>query len=92
MSKATVTVNDWTAMFRDIGLDEDTMWQWHGIFEQRHPEAHEDFLHWLQSQTTGRAGGMRKAPKRGYCLVKIQRFLPIQLILISDVGSNRLLV
>ena len=48
MSKATVTVNDWTAMFRDIGLDEDTMWQWHGIFEQRHPEAHEDFLHWLQ--------------------------------------------
>jgi len=48
MSKATVTVDDWVAMFHAIGLDEDTMWQWHGIFERRHPDAHEGFLRWLE--------------------------------------------
>lgn len=42
-----VHVEEWTAMFREIGLDEETMMKWHRIFESRHPEAHESFLQWL---------------------------------------------
>ncbi len=42
-----VTVDDWVAMFREIGLDEATMMQWHRVFESRHPEAHRGFLEWL---------------------------------------------
>ncbi len=47
MSEATITVDDWVDMFRSIGLDEEKMWQWHRAFEQRHPDAHENFLRWL---------------------------------------------
>ncbi|MDH3997254.1 MAG: hypothetical protein OET90_00300 [Desulfuromonadales bacterium] len=42
-----VTKQDWIAMFKDIGLDDETMLQWHKLFETRHPEGHEDFLKWL---------------------------------------------
>lgn len=42
-----ITVNDWIAMFRDIGLDQAKMEQWHGLFEARHPLAHQRFLEWL---------------------------------------------
>ncbi len=38
---------EWVAMFREIGLDEETMMQWHRLFESRHPEAHQSFLEWL---------------------------------------------
>jgi hypothetical protein len=34
-------------MFKEIGLDEDTMMKWHRVFETRHPEAHQGFLEWL---------------------------------------------
>ena len=47
MSEATLNVDDWVAMFRSIGLDDDAMWKWHREFEQRHPAAHENFLRWL---------------------------------------------
>jgi hypothetical protein len=42
-----VTVKVWVDMFREIGLDEETMMQWHRVFESRHPEAHQSFLEWL---------------------------------------------
>lgn len=42
-----VNVNDWVAMFRDIGLDQAKMEQWHGLFEARHPAGHQKFLEWL---------------------------------------------
>lgn len=42
-----ITVNDWVAMFQEIGLDEARMKQWHRTFETRHPEAHRSFLEWL---------------------------------------------
>lgn len=42
-----VTVEEWVAMFKEIGLDEETMMKWHRLFESRHPEAHRSFLEWL---------------------------------------------
>ncbi len=39
--------DNWVAMFRDIGLNEETMGQWHQLFERRHPEDHQAFLEWL---------------------------------------------
>ena len=45
--KTQVTVEDWIAMFREIGLTEDAMHQWHRTFEARHPEGHQSFLEWL---------------------------------------------
>jgi len=45
--KNHVTVDEWVAMFREIGLDEGQMHKWHRIFESRHPDAHQGFLEWL---------------------------------------------
>jgi hypothetical protein len=45
--KSQISVNEWTAMFREIGLDEAKMHQWHRVFETRHPTAHQGFLEWL---------------------------------------------
>lgn len=45
--KDHVNVEEWVAMFNEIGLDESAMKRWHGIFESRHPEAHQGFLEWL---------------------------------------------
>ena len=42
-----VSVNEWTAMFREIGLDHAQMEQWHKVFEKRHPAGHQGFLEWL---------------------------------------------
>jgi hypothetical protein len=42
-----VNVDDWVAMFRDIGLEQAKMEQWHRLFEARHPAGHQDFLEWL---------------------------------------------
>jgi hypothetical protein len=42
-----VTVDEWTAMFREIGLDHAKMEQWHKVFEARHPAGHQSFLEWL---------------------------------------------
>lgn len=38
----------WVALLAAAGLDDDDMWQWHRAFEQRMPEAHQDFLESLQ--------------------------------------------
>ena len=42
-----VNKEDWIAMFREIGLNDETMTRWHQLFEKRHPEGHADFLKWL---------------------------------------------
>lgn len=47
MMKTSVTVEEWVALFREIGLSDAQMSAWHEEFEARHPEAHEGFLHWL---------------------------------------------
>lgn len=38
---------NWVALFKDIGLDEDTMIRWHRLFETRFPDGHQSFLEWL---------------------------------------------
>lgn len=48
MMKTTMTKAAWVAMFREVGLTEAQMQQWHKVFEQQHPEQHQDFLEWLQ--------------------------------------------
>ena len=45
--KNQVTVNEWVAMFREIGLGEAQMEKWHQLFESRHPAGHQGFLEWL---------------------------------------------
>ncbi len=45
--KNHVTVDEWVAMFREIGLDDGQMHRWHKLFEARHPDAHQAFLEWL---------------------------------------------
>jgi hypothetical protein len=34
-------------MFREIGLDDEQMHQWHKLFETKHPDGHKGFLEWL---------------------------------------------
>jgi DNA-binding transcriptional MerR regulator len=46
MSKA-----QWVALLAAAGLDDDDMWQWHRAFEERMPEAHQDFLESLQNDS-----------------------------------------
>lgn len=45
--KPTVTVDEWVARFRAIGLDDATMEQWHRLFERENPDGHQSFLEWL---------------------------------------------
>lgn len=42
-----VTVEEWVARFRAIGLDDAAMEKWHRLFEQENPEGHQSFLTWL---------------------------------------------
>lgn len=42
-----VTKDQWIAMFKEIGMNDDTMMKWHRLFEKRHPEGHGKFLEWL---------------------------------------------
>ena len=34
----------WVQLLESIGMSDEEMWQWHKEFEQRMPEAHQDFL------------------------------------------------
>ena len=45
--QSKVSKEDWVAMFREVGMSDDTMMKWHRLFETRHPEGHEGFLVWL---------------------------------------------
>ncbi|UFS71891.1 hypothetical protein LPW11_06775 [Geomonas sp. RF6] len=45
--KSHVTVEEWVARFRAIGLDDAAMEKWHTSFERENPEGHQSFLEWL---------------------------------------------
>jgi hypothetical protein len=45
--KPCVTVEEWVARFRAIGLDEAAMEKWHRLFERENPAGHQGFLKWL---------------------------------------------
>lgn len=45
--KQTVTVEEWVQRFRAIGLNDDSMQQWHWLFERENPAGHQSFLEWL---------------------------------------------
>ncbi len=45
--KGTVTVEEWVARFRAIGLDNAAMERWHTLFERENPSGHQSFLEWL---------------------------------------------
>ncbi len=45
--KRNVSKDEWVAMFREIGLNNSQMDQWHKLFESRHPDGHQSFLEWL---------------------------------------------
>ncbi len=47
-SRDRVTVDEWTDMFRAIGLQDSQMMAWHAEFERRHPDGHQGFLEWLR--------------------------------------------
>ena len=47
MKSRHVSKEQWISMFRQIGLDEATMTQWHQVFEKSNPEGHQEFLEWL---------------------------------------------
>lgn len=39
---------EWVELFRQTGLSEQMMEEWHRLFEANYPEAHQRFLQWLQ--------------------------------------------
>ena len=47
LMKKHVNVDEWVAMFEEVGLDEAKRMQWHKLFEARHPDGHRGFLEWL---------------------------------------------
>lgn len=47
MSENKVNVDEWTDLFRFVGLSDEDMHRWHREFEARHPEGHQGFLEWL---------------------------------------------
>jgi hypothetical protein len=47
MSSEVMDKDKWVLLFKEIGLDEETMVQWHRAFETRFPEGHQSFLEWL---------------------------------------------
>lgn len=42
-----VTVEEWVARFKAIGLDESAMEKWHTLFERENQAGHQSFLEWL---------------------------------------------
>ena len=47
MTNEVMDKEKWVLLFKEIGLDEATMIQWHREFETRYPEGHQSFLVWL---------------------------------------------
>jgi len=47
MNDTLMNKEKWVRLFRDIGLDEETMTLWHRKFEASYPEGHQSFLEWL---------------------------------------------
>jgi hypothetical protein len=44
---AKVSVEEWVARFKAIGLDQAAMEKWHRLFEQENRAGHQSFLEWL---------------------------------------------
>lgn len=42
-----VSVEEWVARFKAIGLDQAAMEKWHRLFEHENPAGHQSFLEWL---------------------------------------------
>lgn len=51
MATTAMTKSQWIELFRELGLDDANMLQWHRLFEQRYPAQHQAFLQWLQIPT-----------------------------------------
>ena len=49
--KSNVSVEEWVARFKAIGLDETAMEKWHRLFERENPAGHQSFLEWLAIPT-----------------------------------------
>ena len=47
MSNDVMNKEKWVLLFKEIGLDDATMIQWHREFEARYPDGHQSFLEWL---------------------------------------------
>lgn len=47
MNDTSMNKEKWVRLFREIGLDEETMTLWHRKFEANYPEGHQSFLEWL---------------------------------------------
>ena len=45
--KNHVNVEEWVAMFEEVGLGKAERAQWHKLFERRYPAGHQGFLEWL---------------------------------------------
>jgi hypothetical protein len=54
-----VSVDEWIARFRAIGLDDAAMRRWHTLFERENPEGHQSFLEWLGLHA-GKIGEIRR--------------------------------
>ena len=48
MSDVAMNKEQWVELFREIGLDDETMVCWHKAFEAKNPAGHQSFLEWLQ--------------------------------------------
>jgi hypothetical protein len=48
MSDESMNKDRWVELFREIGLNDETMVRWHRAFETRYPDGHQSFLEWLQ--------------------------------------------
>ncbi len=60
-----VNVDQWTDMFRAIGLEDADMHKWHEEFERRHPQGHQGFLEWL-ALPAGRIEEIRRKSAAGW--------------------------
>lgn len=47
MSTEVMNKDQWVELFREIGLDDETMQRWHQLFEAKYPLGHQSFLEWL---------------------------------------------
>ncbi|NIP17724.1 MAG: hypothetical protein GWM87_05915 [Xanthomonadales bacterium] len=47
MGNDTLNKERWVGLFREIGLDDDTMLEWHRLFESHYPDGHQSFMEWL---------------------------------------------
>jgi hypothetical protein len=47
METTTFGKDAWVKLFREAGLDEQTMNRWHHLFEAQWPKDHQRFLEWL---------------------------------------------